>query len=96
MQTAIKVTKIIFRELPCEPALSAVSFLSGKGCRCHRQFGHTAKLGSRLRLLTPFCRPAQAPAASGLPRRPHAALLVNPSARITAGTCYANVGLVKF
>jgi hypothetical protein len=29
----------------------------------------------RFRLLTPFCRRAQAPAASGLPHRPHAALL---------------------
>ena len=42
----------------------------------------------RFGLLTPFCRRAQAPAASGLPRCPHAALLANPSARITAGTCF--------
>ena len=43
----------------------------------------------RFGLLTPFCRRAQEPAASGLPRCPHAALLVSPSARITAGTCFS-------
>jgi len=40
--------------------------------------------------------PQQAPAASGLPRRPPASLLVNPSARITTGTCFPDISLLVF
>jgi len=87
--TAIKITKIIFQRiaLPGPPCPLYLFFLKKDAAAIANSAMRENKV-RRFRLLTPFSRPAQAPAASGLPRRPHAVLLGNPSARIAAGTCF--------